>query len=131
MYDPGILPDAPTITEQREFTDRAGNNFTLAMRVDSGGDTWWSIQALKDTLLAKWSDPARLVKFSVSEPSCLTIATLMTYSVEPTGLTEPWAPWPFEYWANLLRRDINTFSDVLMWVRELEAKAQEQEAGNG
>ena len=130
-YDPGILPDVPVVRESQTFTDKEGHPFTLAMEVEAGGDCWWAIDEKARELMAHWSAPERMVKYRVSQTMCRNIACLMLYQVMPQGADESsWSPWPFEYWANLMRRDIGTYMKVLTWVISLEARASGDESGN-
>lgn len=131
IYDPGILPDIPVVREEKTFTDKGGTPFVLAMEVDQGGDSWWAIDEKARELAEYWSEPSRMVRYRVSQSMCKTIAALMLYQAMPTEANDAsWTPWPFEYWANLMRRDHSTYLDVVLWVRSLEGRARGEEMGN-
>lgn len=131
FFDPGFLPEIPMIRQEKTFTTGSGKVFCLAMEVEAGGDTDFAIRAKAAELMAHWSAPERMVRYRVSEAMCQTIATLMIYNVQPESADPTqWFTWGFEHWANLMKRDYNTFLEVLVWVRELEALARQPEAGN-
>lgn len=123
-FDPSFLPPVPSVREERVFTAKGGQAFTVAFEVSSGQETNLFLSDRESELLAAYG-PESGFRFGsppvkVSRSLCGGIAAILMAEVAPEGADAAWTPRLFPWWATLAQRDAETYNKVLAFRAEVE-----------
>lgn len=129
-FDPSFLPPVPSVREERVFTAKNGQAFTLALEISSGGETALLLAEEAQTILEAFGpESENAIQANGSAPVkvgrtlAFLAARILLSEVAPSQPKSGWRKREFPWWATLAQRDAATWNAVQAFHEELSEKA--------